>query len=97
MLPWQPNKMATGHKTHKLGRQSSMIINAKYGSHHFTGYGENTILPFSHYKSIGAFCCHGNQTKRQITIILAILNSPYPYFTGYGESAIEPFSHYKFM
>ena len=23
MLPWQPNKMATGHQTHKLGRQSS--------------------------------------------------------------------------
>ena len=23
MLPWQPNKMVTGHKTHKLGRQSS--------------------------------------------------------------------------
>ena len=23
MLPWQPNKMATGHKTNQLGRQSS--------------------------------------------------------------------------
>ena len=23
------------------------------------------------------FCCHGNQTRRQNTIILAILNSPY--------------------
>ena len=23
MLPWQPNKIATGHQTHKLGRQSS--------------------------------------------------------------------------
>ena len=23
MLPWQPNKMATGHKTYTLGRQSS--------------------------------------------------------------------------
>ena len=23
MLPWQPNKMAPGHQTHKLGRQSS--------------------------------------------------------------------------
>ena len=36
--------------------------------------------PFSHYKSMGAFCCHGNQTKRQTTIILhvAILNCPYP-------------------
>ena len=28
--------------------------------------------------SMGAFCCHGNQTKKQITIILAILNCPYP-------------------
>ena len=27
---------------------------------------------------MGAFCCHGNRTKRQITIILAILNCPYP-------------------
>ena len=23
ILPWQPNKMVAGHKTHKLGRQSS--------------------------------------------------------------------------
>ena len=23
ILPWQPNKMAASHKTHKLGRQSS--------------------------------------------------------------------------
>ena len=23
LLPWQPNKMAAGHKTHKLDRQSS--------------------------------------------------------------------------
>ena len=23
MLPWQTNKMVTGHKTHELGRQSS--------------------------------------------------------------------------
>ena len=27
---------------------------------------------------MGVFCCHGNQTKRQTTIILAILNCPYP-------------------
>ena len=27
---------------------------------------------------MGAFCCHGNQSKRQITIILAILKGPYP-------------------
>ena len=54
-----------------------MIITAKYGSHHFSGYGENAVEPFSHYKSMGAFCCHGNQTKSQITIILAIFKSPY--------------------
>ena len=39
-----------------------MIITAKYGSHHFTGYGENailTIFPFI------AFCCPRNQTRRQ--------------------------------
>ena len=28
--------------------------------------------------SMGAFCCHGNQTKWQITIILAIFKGPYP-------------------
>ena len=33
---------------------------------------------FPHYKSMGAFCCHVNQTKRQINIILAILHCPYP-------------------
>ena len=27
---------------------------------------------FPHYKSIGAFCCHGNQTKGQIVKLLAI-------------------------
>ena len=26
---------------------------------------------------MGTFCWHGNQTKQQITIILAILNCPY--------------------
>ena len=25
MLPWQPNKMATGHKTYKLGRRQKVI------------------------------------------------------------------------
>ena len=29
---------------------------------------ENSTEPFFHFKSMGAFCCHGNQTKRQITI-----------------------------
>ena len=51
-LPWQPNKMvsghethklskhfclATGHETHKLGRQPlNDIQTAKFGTHHFT-------------------------------------------------------------
>ena len=43
MLPWQPNKIAAGHKTHKWVDNHQMIKNAKYGSHHLTGYGENTI------------------------------------------------------
>ena len=55
-----------------------VLITAIYGSHLFTGCGGNAIKPFSHYRSMGAFCCHGNQTKRQITIILAIFESPYP-------------------
>ena len=55
-----------------------MIITAKYGSNHFTGYRESAIQPFSHYKCMGAFCCHGNQTKRQTAKLLAILNCPMP-------------------
>ena len=33
-----------------------MIIAAKYGSHYFSGYGENATKSFSHYKSVGVFC-----------------------------------------
>ena len=76
MLPWKPNKMTM--KCTNWEENHQMIIPAKYDSRHFTGYKENAILLFFHYKSMGAFCCHGNQTKRQITIILAILNYPYP-------------------
>ena len=32
---------------------------------------------FNHFMSMGAFYCHGNQTKRQIGKCLAILNCPY--------------------
>ena len=39
---------------------------------------KNAIQPFSRYKSMGAFCCHDNQPKRQTIINLAILNCPYP-------------------
>ena len=72
---------------------------AKYGSHHFKGYGEKAISPFSHYKSMGVFCCRGNQTKRQICRFLAVFNCPYPYnictnlefycFSGFGEVVIK--------
>ena len=66
-------------------RQSSMIITAKYGLHHFTGYGENAIHPFSHYVLMGAFCCYGNQIKRQFNIILAFfLNPPLTWATFLG-------------
>ena len=71
MLPWQLNKMATDHQRHKLGRHQ-LIITAKHKS--LTSMVMEKILPFFHSKSIGAFCCCGNQTKRQITIILANLN-----------------------
>ena len=67
--------MAIGHKTHWIDNHP-MIITTKYGSHHFTGYEETAILPFYHYKTMGAFCCHGNQTKRQIIIVLAIFKGP---------------------
>ena len=41
MLP--PNKMATGYQHVNWVDNHLMIITAKYGSHHFTGYGENAI------------------------------------------------------
>ena len=75
MLPWQPNKMATGHITNKMGRQSSDDHNCQI---RFTSLQWlRRIKQFSHYKSMGAFSGHGNQTKSQITIILAIFKSPY--------------------
>ena len=45
MLPWKPNKMATGHEAHKLGRQSSNDHDCQiwFTSHHFTGYEVNAI------------------------------------------------------
>ena len=94
MLPWQPNKMAIGHKTHILDKNHPVIRTAKYV------YITSLVMEkmqFNHFSimSMGAFCCHGNQTKRQITIILAILNCPYPSnictksesycFSGFGD------------
>ena len=43
ILPWQVNKMVTGHKNTYSVDRHQMIITAKYGSHHFTGYGENAF------------------------------------------------------
>ena len=68
ILPWQPNKIAIGHKKYKLGKHSSNDHNCQTWFTSLHVFGENAInLPFSQYKSMGAFCCHGNQTKRQIT------------------------------
>ena len=100
MLPWQPNKIATGHKTHKLDRQSSNDHNCQiwFCSHHFTGYGENAIYPFSHYKSIEVFCYHGSIPRGRLADI-AISNCLYPLnictqlesycFSGFGRVVIK--------
>ena len=42
-MPLKLNKMATGHKHIDRVDNYQMIISAKYGSHHFTGYGENAV------------------------------------------------------
>ena len=75
-LRWakKKKKMATGHETYKLGRQSSNDHNCQI----WFVMEKMQFNHFPHYKSMGAFCCHGSQTKRQINIILAILNCPYP-------------------
>ena len=44
---------------------------------------------FPCYKSMGSVCCYGNQTKRQITIILAIFKLPYPSKTGREEDKTD--------
>ena len=83
-LPWQAKKKKKKKKKkwalvmkhiNWVGNHQA-IITAKYGSHHFTGMEKMQFNHFPHYKSMGAFCCHGNQTKRQITVILAILHCP---------------------
>ena len=43
ILPWQLNKMVTGEKPIIWVDNHLMIITTKYGSHHFTGYGEKAI------------------------------------------------------
>ena len=78
MFPWKPTKWPLVMKHTNWVDNHQMFITAKYGAHHFTGYEENAIKPFFQYKSKGAFCWYGNQTKRQITVSLSILNYPYP-------------------
>ena len=72
MLRWQQNKMATGHKTDKLCRQSSNDHNCQIWFASLV----MEKMQFNHFPIISLW--HDNQTKRQITIILAILNCPYP-------------------
>ena len=67
MLPWQPNKIVTDHKTHKLGRQSSNDHNCQIW---FTLLQwlwrkmQFNQMQFS-YKSAGVFCCHGKKKQKQ--------------------------------
>ena len=52
------------------------------------------------------FCCHGNQTKRQIGRLIAIFNCPYPFnictklesycFSGFGRVVIKKIPHFIF-
>ena len=79
MLPWQPNTIVTGHKTHKLCRQSSTDHNCQIWFTLLHWLWQTAIQPFFHYMSMGVFFYFNyNQAKRQITIILAIFKSPYP-------------------
>ena len=45
--------------------------------------GDGEPVQFNHFPimSMGAFCCHGNQTKRQTAKLFTILNTPYPSHT----------------
>ena len=76
---WQPNEIFTGHKTYKLGRQSSNGHNCQIWFTLLQWLWRKCNLTIFSYKSMGVFCCHGNQTKRQIGRLLAIFNCPYPF------------------
>ena len=39
------------------------LLHTKYESSGPCGFGEEDFLCFSHCKSMGAFCCHGNQSS----------------------------------
>ena len=55
---------------------------------------------FNHFLiiSMGAFCCHGNQTKCQVTIILAIFEFPYisNILPNCGQIASRAFEAFSF-
>ena len=78
MLPWQLNKIVTGHKTHKLGRQSSNDHNCQIWFTSLQWLWRKCNLTIFSYKSIEVLSFHGNQTKRQTGRLLAIFNCPYP-------------------
>ena len=99
MLSWQPNKIITGHKTHKLGRQPSNDHNCQIWFTLLQWLWRKCNLTIFLCKSMGVFCCLGNQTKRQIGRLLAIFSCPYPfnictklesyYFSGFGDVVIK--------
>ena len=99
MLPWQPNKIITSHKTLNLGRQSSNDHNYQIWFTALQWLLRKCNLTIFSYKSMGVFCCHGNQTKRQTGRLLAIFNCPYPFniwtklesycFSGFGGLVIK--------
>ena len=73
MLPWQPNKIITGHKTHKLGRQSSNDHNCQiwFISHHWLPWQPNQeadcrllaifncLYPFNICIKLQSYCLSG--------------------------------------
>ena len=86
-----------------LKKNHPVIITAKYSSHYFTGYGENAIKPFSHYKSMDFLLPW--QPRGRLADFLAIFNCPYPFnictklesycFSGFGRVVIN-FFFFKF-
>ena len=92
IMPWQLNKMVSGHKTCKLGRQSSNNHNCQIclTSLHWLWRKCNlTIFPLQVY---GSFLLPWQSNQRQTGNILAILNCSFPRnilgsycFSGFGE------------
>ena len=76
-------KIVTGHKHINWVDNHPMIITAKYSSHHFTGYGENAVKPFSHCKSMGVFCCHGNLNQEVDWPTFSYFQLPLPIWNLY--------------